>query len=1301
MDFVIKPKAQLANLKLASVLFVLLLLSGQSWGQLLNENFDYTAGTLLTANGWTSHSGTSNFISVSSSTISYPGYQSSGIGNEVTINTTGQDVNKAFSSRNSGSVYASFIIKVDTAKTTGDYFAHFAATSGSSVSTFSSRVWVKKDASTANFAFGFSSKTSTSVNYTGFNYSTGITYLVVIKYAVVSGTANDISALYINPTLNSTEPTPTLSPTTTDNAGIDLAQITSFCLRQGTATAAPYLKLDGIRVDTTWAGVVGSAVASPPTWTFGWPKTEGATTDGFIAKVNINVIGTSYFVVLPSGALAPSALQVKAGQDASGSILPSNLKGTISCLTGATEYTANVGGLSSSTTYNVYFIAEDVASTLQLSPVMTSITTTSAIPVAPTVINPTVSGITSNSAILGGNISSNGNSSIINRGTVFSISPGVTISNNYLTEGDTLNGVFSHLRNALPAKTQIYYKAFATNAIGTTLSTESSFFTLAIKPNTHVSSFTAATIDTSKVNLSWAPTIDADGYLIIRKPGATAPTGLPIDATAYSIGSTIGDGVVATDILSGSATSVQITGLSPLTQYTFIIIPYTFDGVNYQTYSYYTAATIPSANATTEAPPASVYVWNVPGGSGLWTNAANWTPNRFTPVVNDILFFMNGMSDTISGVPAQTVGQIIISNNTTVNLQASAAVGLNIAGYTGTDLSIEAGSSLNISGTSVITLKLLTSATASIFGNMNIYSAAHKVDATNSGAIVFENGSTLTQGTGSSGNLFTTTGTASVVLFKSGSTFAQITGSNPFGLSAPASKVVFEDGSLFKFQLASGSPSLSGRTYANLEFNPTPANTGLSNMTGAGTLSINNLTLNTGNVGINLTGTINIKGNIIVAAGANLTYNPLPAGGHFNLNGNSTQTISGNGTFKTGSKGYLVVNNANGINVNNPILIGDSLTLTNGILNLGSNITFDSTVVVIGNPSTTSMIVPNSYKIFKVIHPINGGGFTFPIGESTPTLSYLPVSLSFNSGTFAANNYVGIKCFNIKNPTDSSTANYLNRYWELEQSGISNFVCNANFQYSISDITGTESSLLCKYFSVIPFIVFDPANVVLHQLNANGITQFGAFGAGEAALASRTLNLKVFLEGLFDPTTEIMRESMDGNLGEPKWGIGIADHITVELHQADAPYNLLETFTGIALHTIGTASLDVSPQYNGSYYLSIKNRNHMNNWSAVPVSFAGSVANYDFTTGALQAFASPGGIEPQFQVALDKFAMYVGDLDQGSWVDATDFNIFEPDLTIGSTGFFDADFDGGGWVDAVDFNLFEPRLTSGIYTQTP
>jgi len=257
-------QAHFFGLKLTALLFALLLFSGQSWGQtlLLNENFDYTSGTLLTANGWniTGTTATPN-VAVSIASIAYSGYLSSGIGNEVSLATSGQDVNKTFTAQTSGTVYASCLVNISSASTTGDYFFHLGATTISTI--FHGRVFVKKDASN-NLAFGISraGAIATAI-FTPFTYSLNTTYLLVLRYSIVSGATNDIAAIYINPALNAAEPA--TGWTTSTDAPADLANIGSVALRQGSASNAAAIKLDGIRVATTWDDIVGSSSIITPT----------------------------------------------------------------------------------------------------------------------------------------------------------------------------------------------------------------------------------------------------------------------------------------------------------------------------------------------------------------------------------------------------------------------------------------------------------------------------------------------------------------------------------------------------------------------------------------------------------------------------------------------------------------------------------------------------------------------------------------------------------------------------------------------------------------------------------------------------------------------------------------------------------------------------------------------------------------------------------------------------------------------------------------------------------------------------
>ncbi|WP_221405339.1 Ig-like domain-containing protein [Flexibacter flexilis] len=124
------------------------------------------------------------------------------------------------------------------------------------------------------------------------------------------------------------------------------------------------------------------------------------------------------------------------------------------------------------------------------------------------------------------------------------------------------------------------------------------FWTLSTEPTAH-STLSASAVSGSQIDLTFqtATTFGADGYIILQKVGS-APTGTPTDATAYTVGGTIGDGTIAAIVTSSSATTQAITGLTAGTTYYYSLIPFNWNLSNIGTYNYRTAATIPTAFAT-------------------------------------------------------------------------------------------------------------------------------------------------------------------------------------------------------------------------------------------------------------------------------------------------------------------------------------------------------------------------------------------------------------------------------------------------------------------------------------------------------------------------------------------------------------------------------------------------------------------------------------------------------------------------------------------------------------------------------
>ncbi len=203
-----------------------------------------------------------------------------------------------------------------------------------------------------------------------------------------------------------------------------------------------------------------------------------------------------------------------------------------------------------------------------------------------------------------------------------------------------------------------------------------------------------------------------------------------------------------------------------------------------------------------------------------------------------------------------------------------------------------------------------------------------------------------------------------------------------------------------------------------------------------------------------------------------------------------------------------------------------------------------------------------------------------------------------------------------------------------------------------------------------------------------------SIGAYEEVVNAKSLNVKVYLEGLFDLGLGMMRAVQDEN-GD-HYGPTIADNITIELHSSTSPYELMFAFSDINLSTNGNCNINLVQSFTGSYYIVVKHRNSIETWSASPVNFLTSTTNYDFTTSADKAFGDNlKELEPGV------YAIFGGDLNQDGFVDITDLSDMDNDLTIGTTGYNVYDLNGDGYVDITDLSDIDNNLTFGIYKITP
>jgi hypothetical protein len=233
------------------------------------EQFSYPGATLLTTVGYTAHSGSgSTPVAVTDGSLVYPSYAPTEIGNSLTLSGgsgTREDVNHTFIPVSYGSVYLSFLISVTSFSTSGDYFVHLGPANLTTV--FRAKVLAKTDASGA-LAFGLSKSSSvdSAISWTPFAYSTGTTYLLVLKYAFSAGTTNDDRVdLWVDPSTGGAEPSSDIHQT---DSGTDASEIASVAFRQGSSSYS--LRLDAVELRLSWfdnplpiqlvrfAGAVGS-----------------------------------------------------------------------------------------------------------------------------------------------------------------------------------------------------------------------------------------------------------------------------------------------------------------------------------------------------------------------------------------------------------------------------------------------------------------------------------------------------------------------------------------------------------------------------------------------------------------------------------------------------------------------------------------------------------------------------------------------------------------------------------------------------------------------------------------------------------------------------------------------------------------------------------------------------------------------------------------------------------------------------------------------------------------------------------
>jgi PKD repeat protein len=177
------------------------------------------------------------------------------------------------------------------------------------------------------------------------------------------------------------------------------------------------------------------------------------------------------------------------------------------------------------------------------------------------------------------------------------------------------------------------------------------------------------------------------------------------------------------------------------------------------------------------------------------------------------------------------------------------------------------------------------------------------------------------------------------------------------------------------------------------------------------------------------------------------------------------------------------------------IEIGDSLTISSGFLVIGDfDLHIPENAVLSGHFSNTAMIVTNGdgLLIRDISQPEKLG---FPIGGITGDSVYAPLTLTFISGEFS-NASVSVQAKDKKFIDNPSFSNYVDCYWNVTSSGLSNYSCNVIASMDESLIQGSKDNLYFGRWDGINWFLLDPAQEI-PPIFSGKIENFGIFTAGE------------------------------------------------------------------------------------------------------------------------------------------------------------------------------------------------------------
>lgn len=423
----------------------------------------------------------------------------------------------------------------------------------------------------------------------------------------------------------------------------------------------------------------------------------------------------------------------------------------------------------------------------------------------------------------------------------------------------------------------------------------------------------------------------------------------------------------------------------------------------------------------------------------------------------------------------------------------------------------------------------------------------------------------------------------------------------------------------------------------------------------------------------------------VVVQGSLTSNTDILGDGKIVLKGSAEQMVNMNNF----SIPRLEIDNVSNATLVSGVKVGAELLFTNGNINLGSNDITMMPTATVTTPANNKFVVTNSTgKMVK--NSLGSTAFTFPVGNSA--IAYNPVTIS-NSGT-------------VDNISVRANANALIN--GNTGAAISKEAVDASWEIGEADAGGSNLSITAGWSAAdelpgfnrsktgISYYITAPAsNVGWDLLNSQtaaaggsnpysvtraGISSLGIFAVGNRPVLSPLLvSPKVFLQGAYSGTnmTDLLRtkdlipttepySSITGfthsgsgggettttaivGSGAPASNDAIVDWVFVQLHDGTtgdviSTRSALLQRDGDIVETDGISPLNMAGNAAGSYYVSVRHRNHLGIRTPATFGLAKTTTTaYNFTDNINKAYSN-GSITnpPMATLGTGIYGMYGG-----------------------------------------------------------